>query len=212
MSRMTQCARVLVTSGLLAASNVGEMRAENGSTLVAVLPLASEDEVDPSRATHELAQAVTSGLRSAGFRVVVAGSPTAAPLEELAAVANARGVDVAVGVRSSSTLASCAVVLTPHAESRPPQTTLNASQAQLAANLKQLIAAIRYEASARLASSMESSGQGCVSKPAEGDSYVLQAVAAPTILLLVPVSEQGQVTRRLPAVIQDWAAAERARK
>ena len=100
----------------------------------AVLALPSADSVQTSGATNELAQAVATELQSAGLRVVVAGSPTAAPLEELAAVANAAAVDVAVGVQSLGRSAGCARVVKPKAVSRPRQRTSEANQVQPAAH------------------------------------------------------------------------------
>jgi hypothetical protein len=140
MARMTHRAGVLVAVVLLTASGPPEVRGEKGSVLVAVLALPSADRVQTSGATNKLAQAVATELRSAGLRVVVADSPTAAPLEELAAVANAAGVDVALGVQTLGTSAGCARVVRPKAVSRPEQMTPEGGQVQLAAHLTQLVA------------------------------------------------------------------------
>jgi len=148
MARMTHRARFFVAVVLLVVPSPGNVRGETDGTLVAVLALPSADRVQTSRATDELAQALASELRSGGLRVVVAGSPIAVPLEELAASANAAGVDVALalGIRSSGTSAGCARVLTPQAVSRPAHMTSKGGQAQLGADLMKLISAMRYEA------------------------------------------------------------------
>jgi hypothetical protein len=210
MARLTHCTSVIAAAALLAVWMPCQASGDDSDPLVAVLALPSADTGQTSRATHELAQALIAGLRSAGLRVVVAGTPTAAPLEELTAVANAAAVDVAIGARSLESSGGCPSVLAPQAVSRPAE--VRGSQARPAVGVKQLIAALRYEASVRLAASVESYGRWCHPKAARGDTYVLQGVAAPTVLLLLPVREQAQLSRRLPALIRDWSAAERARE
>ena len=130
-----------------------------GGTTIAVLALPSADTGQANRATRELAQGLNTALQSAGFRVVSLGSDVPVALEELVAAANAEAVDVALGVRSLGESKVCPRLHTPRAVPRPDQSNRTLGQDQLAALVRQLTAAMRYEASDRLASSLKSAAR-----------------------------------------------------
>jgi len=203
---------MLIGTALLASAGVGPLSAAERSIAVAILVLPSADTAQLLPSSGELAAALASHLRSAGFRVVVAGSPSAVPVEELTAEANAAGVDVAIGVRTLDTSAPCGAILTPPGVSRPGLSKRAIHQAEPPAEVTQLITAARHESSARLARSLASAGQWCPPRGSQTDAYVLEALAAPTIVLLVPARNQEQLTERLPGVLRTWAAAERAQE
>jgi len=187
MAKLTHRTRCFVAAALVVILGQGKARGDSDGTSVAVIALPSAETSQTSRATHELAQAFISALQAAGFRVVIAGTPAAVPLEELTAVANGAAVDLAIGVRSLRDSQACPGLHTPHAVSRPAQLKSAGSQAQLAADVKQLTTAIRYEASLRLARSLEAVGHWCHPKATQPDAYVLAGIAAPTVVLSLPV-------------------------
>jgi hypothetical protein len=183
-----------------------EIRARGVSVAVIALPSSMSTATPESQ---QLAQKIASKMRSAGFRVVLAGVERVVPLEELAAVANASSIDLALGVRSLGISNGCSAVVVPEPTPQPAQRRGAISQAEVRVSVKQLMASSRAEASEHLARSLTSAGQWCPRKPTKVERYVLDAVVAPTVLVSTASSDTASVIERIPGVVEEWVRMER---
>jgi hypothetical protein len=212
MAKVTSCVSALILAVFLTVTNAGKVRAASDGSSVALLALPSPQTGRTTPETRRQVQAIGDRLRAEGFRIVVAGTKDFTPAEELTAVANASAVDLVLGFRSLDTARRCAAVIAPPPVLRPAQSGSSATQAELAALVRRMMAFARFEASASLADSLASEGEWCHPTPTGVARYVLEASIAPTVLVGLPSRDQGRFMDRLPAVVRGWQAAERRRK
>jgi hypothetical protein len=182
-------------------------RSSNAGTSIAVLAIPGSLSTQTTPATRQLAERVGKELQAAGFHVVYAGIHAPVPLEELNAIANASGADLALGVRSFGKAKRCPAVVAPQLVPPPAQTS-SATPAELGALAKQLMASARSEASARFVSVLAKDPEWCRPKPNGVESYVLQGVAAPAVLISVAVSDEGRVANTIPGIVREWLTME----
>ena len=193
----------------LALGPIAVARPLDAGISVAVLALPGSLSSQATPATRQLAERVASELQSAGFRVVRGGIASPVPLEELNAIANASAVDLALGFRSFGESRRCPSVVAPHPVSPPGQLNTAATPAQVGAVAKQIIASARFEASARFVSLLASGREWCRPRAIATESYVLQGIAAPVVIISVALRDENRVTEPLPAVVRDWLTVER---
>lgn len=195
-------AAVLVTHGL---TNVA--RSSDAGASIAVLAIPGSLSTKATPATRQLAERVATELQAAGFHVIRAGIDTPVSLEELNAIANASAADLALGVRSVGESKRCLSVVAPRPVTPPTQSSA-ATPAELGALAKQLMASARSEASARFVSLLANGPEWCRPKASGVERYVLQGVAAPTVLISAAVPDEGRVTHTIPAIVREWLTME----
>jgi len=186
----------------LGSGAASENRAQDASVAVIAVPTSMGAEATSE--TRRLAEDIAGKMRSAGFRVVLEGVQPDAALEELAAIAAASSSDLVLGVRSLRGSKVCSNVVSPVAAPRPAQPKDEVSQAELAAQVKQLMATSRAEASKHLAVSLSSTGRWCPSTPTNVEQYFLDALAAPTVLISTAPPDAAAVSERIPGVVKEW--------
>ncbi len=182
-------------------------RVHDGVVVVLALPGSMAKQATPD--TQRLALELADRLRAAAFRVVVAGAPTALPLEELVATSTASSADLTLGVRSLGQSKKCAAAMTPEPVPRPVQSEGPIDKAELAALVIQLAASSRAEESTKLAIILASVAKWCPSRPTEVERYVLKEAMSPTLLLSLSSSDAGELLPHVPDVLEKWFAMER---
>jgi hypothetical protein len=175
---------------------------------VAVLALPTSLTSKTSLETRQVADAIASALRSANHRVVVVGAGQGQPLEELTATANTSSVDLTLGVRSLGGPNHCGVLMAPSPAPEPAQPKTAVSQIELAAFVRQSVAAERANASGRLLAIMSQTPGWCQATPTAVERYVLESTVQPTIVIAVALGDARAVASRLPDAVQKWVAAE----
>jgi hypothetical protein len=195
----------MLVLGLEAVGPGAVAHSSDGATSVAVLALPDVLGGKATPATQGLAQRIAADLQAAGFRVVRAGIGSSVPVEELNAIANASSVDLALGLRGLGETKRCPSLVAPQALPLPVQTDASATPAQASVLVRQITAAARSEASGRLVRSLASVREWCHPQPTEVEKYVLDGIAAPTVLMAVAVHEAG-VTQAMPAILREWSA------
>lgn len=198
-----------MTAALAPATLAREARPGVHGRVVVLLALPGSMSEQASPDTQRLALEIAGSLRAVGSRVVVAGAPTAVPLEELAATANSSAADVTLGVRSLGQSIKCAAALTPEPVPRPNQSEGTLDGAKLGALVKQLTASARAEESAKLAAALASVAKWCPRRPTEVERYVLSETNSPTLLLSLASSDARALLPVLPDILEKWFVMER---
>ena len=183
-------------------------RSSDAGTSIAVLALPASLGTHATPATRQLAETVAKRVQAAGYHVVRAGIEAPVPLEELNAIANASAADLVLGVRSTGGSKHCPSVVAPQPVI-PPVESPSATVAEPGAAVRQLMASARSEGSDRLVRLLAKGPEWCRPKPNGAESYVLQGVAAPTVLISVALPDEGRVTDTIPAVVREWLTMEK---